>query len=341
MWKGLGGAVLGCAAALLWAPPGQAQTVEGAGSTFVSPLVSKWAKEYAKEKKGKIGYEAIGSGAGAKRLLDKKVDFACSDVPLTSKMLEAAKKDGNEIIHVPLALGAVVPVYNLPGLKGVRFTGPVLADVYLGKIKKWNDPALVKINPGVKLPDRAIAVVYRADNSGTSLVWTDYLGKVSKEAKEKIGVSGKPKWPVGSGEKGNLGVANAVGKSPGSIGYVELVYALARKLTYGPVQNREGTFVLANGKSIAAALMGVKKVPADLRFNLIDAPGKDAYPISATTWALVYAKQPKDKAKPLGDFLQWATHDGQVYCRDLAYVPLPKAIVGQIEKRLKLIVAGK
>jgi phosphate transport system substrate-binding protein len=326
-------------AVLLFAGTVRAQALEGAGSTFVSPLMNRWAKTYAKEKKVTIKYEGVGSGAGVKRFLEKKVDFACTDVPLTKKVLADAKKSGNEIIHVPLALGAVVPVYNLRGVEEVRFTGPVLADIYLGKITKWNDPALTNLNPTSKLPDLKITVVSRADSSGTSLIWTEYLGKVSKEARAKLGVSSRPKWPVGVGAKGNAGVGKEVGKTPGAIGYVELVYALGLKLGHGPVQNSSGTFVRASRKSVAAALMSLKTVPADLRFNLTNAPGKDAYPIAGATWAVVYAKQPKAKAKELTDFLSWVTHEGQQHCQPLHYVPLPKAIVGVIEKRLKSIGA--
>jgi phosphate transport system substrate-binding protein len=330
-------------AGLLLAGAARAQSLEGAGSTFIAPLMNKWAKTYEKEKKVPIKYQVVGSAVGAKRLLDKKVDFGCTDVPLTGKALEAAKKAGDEVLHVPLALGAVVPVYNLPGLEksSLRFTGPVLADIYLGKITKWNDPALKKVNPGVALPDRPIVVVYRADNSGTSLIWVDYLGKVSKEAKDKLGVSGKPKFPVGVGAKGNLAVANEVAKTPGALGYVELVYALAKKLPFGSVQNRQGAFITPGRKSTAAALAGLKKVPGDLRFSLTDSPGKDAYPICGTTWALVHVKQPKDKAQALVDFLTWAHREGQKYATELHYAPLPKPIVEQIEKRLKLITVAK
>ena len=242
--------------------------LEGAGSTFVYNVMSRWAHDYGQHPGGcKVSYRSWGSDAGIKAILDKKADFGCTDAPMTDEELATARAAGGEVVHVPLVLGAVVPVYNLPELnEQLRVTGPVLADIYLGKIKKWNDPALQKINPGVKLPDKEIVVVHRRDGSGTTDIWTDYLSKVSPEWQKGPGRGLEVKWPVGQTESGNAGVAEFVRKNPGSIGYVELSYAHREGLDLGLVQNREGEFVKARLQSItAAADSALTHIPDDLR----------------------------------------------------------------------------
>jgi phosphate transport system substrate-binding protein len=324
----------------------RAETVTGAGSTFIQPLMDRWTKAYEAEKKGTVRYEAVGSGRGVERLLKRAVDFACTEAPVSEKVLAKFKTSGKEVLHVPLVLGAVVPAYNLPGIKTrLKFSGPVLADVYLGKIKRWNDAALARLNPGVALPDREVVVVRRRDSSGTTFIWTSYLAKVSPQAKEKIGVSSLPNWTIGVALAGNDGVAGEVARTPGAIGYVEALYGALmeknKKFRVGSVQNRAGEFVVGSPKAVAAALAGLKKVPADLRLNLTDQSGKGAYPIVGVTWALVYVKQKdKEKAKALADFLTWAIHEGQKSAPELLYVALPKGLVPVVEKRIQLIGAG-
>jgi phosphate transport system substrate-binding protein len=290
-----------------------------------------------------VDYIAVGSGAGVRQLLEKATDFACSDAPLTDEQLAAAKKAGGEILHVPLVMGGVVPAYNLQGVdRPIRFTGKALADIYLGKINKWNDPELKEINPGLDLPDQDIAVVRRSDASGSTAIFTDFLAKVSPDWKAKVGSGLTVQWPTGTGVKGNDAVANLVNKIPGAIGYVELVYALQKKMKFGAVKNQEGRFVLASLEGVtAAAEAALKDVSDDLRFWLTNAPGKDSYPICGTTWAIVHARQPEDKAKDVASFLRWVTHDGQEYVTDLYYARLPKGLVERLDKKLAAIQPAK
>jgi phosphate transport system substrate-binding protein len=341
MRKLLLGVLAGCV--LLSGSAGRAESLSGSGSSLVAPLMSKWSKTYAKEKKDTVKYASTGSGAGVTAFAKKKVDFACSDVPVGARVLSKLELSAKDVVQVPLVLGGVVPVCNVPGLeKRPRFTGAVLADIYLGKIRKWNDPALVKLNPEARLPDRAIVVVYRSDSSGTSFLWTAYLGKVSKEAKTKIGVSSMPKWPVGVGARGNSGVVKEVAKTPGALGYSATVYGGVmekyKKLKVGMVRNKAGKYVVGSPAAIGAAAAGAGAIPASPALWLIDRPGEKAYPIVGVVWALASTK-PRDKAKALTAFLTWAVRDGQKGVDRLGYAPLPKAVVSAAEKRIRSIGA--
>ncbi len=300
------------------------ERVTGAGSTFVHPLMIRWLAEYRRATDEDIGYQSLGSTGGIIWMTERKADFGCTDAPMTDEQLAKAHKAGGEVIHVPLVLGAVVPVYHVPGLaQPLRFSGPLLADIYLGKVKRWNDPALGKLNPGAPLPDLEIIVVRRTDGSGTTFIWTDYLSKVSPQWKAKVGASQLPAWPVGVRHLGNEGVAEHVRKTPGSIGYVELAYVPQMDLTAGLVQNREGEFVKANVDSIrAAADAALVDIPADLRFALTDPPGKGSFPVCGATWAVLFVNQPAGRGQKCVDFLHWAVGDGQQYARELLYAPL-------------------
>jgi phosphate transport system substrate-binding protein len=305
-----------------------AQTqINGAGATFPNPIYSKWFSEYQKLKQVAINYQSIGSGGGIRQLTNQTVFFGASDGPMTNEQLQQAP---GKILHLPTVLGAVVPVYNIPNFKGeLKFSGPVLADIYLGKITKWNDPAIAKLNSGSSLPSADITVVRRSDGSGTTYIWVDYLSKVSPEFLKKVGVATSVNWPVGLGGKGNEGVAGLVQQTPGSIGYVELIYAIQNKISYGTVQNADGEFVRASLESVtAAAGAAVKNMPKDFRVSITNAPGKGVYPISSFTWILLY-ENPKDKAqsKVMVDFMKWALTDGQKFAGELGYAPLPAEVV--------------
>jgi phosphate transport system substrate-binding protein len=308
-------------------PAGSSQ-INGAGATFPYPIYSKWFSEYHKlHPNVEINYGSIGSGGGIRQLIERTVFFGASDQPMSDEMI--AKAPG-PILHFPTVLGAVVPVYNLEGVsEQVKFTGPILADIFLGKITKWNDPAVAKINPGLKLPSENITVVHRSDGSGTTFVWADYLSKISPEWKEKVGASSSLKWPVGVGGKGNEGVSGLVKQTPASIGYVELVYALQNKISYGAVQNAAGEFINPEVKSVTAAAAGaVPTMPKDFRVSITNAPGHGAYPISSFTWILLY-ESPDDKAKAstMNEFMKWALGDGQKLAAELGYAPLPETLV--------------
>lgn len=313
--------------------------VNGGGSSFVNPLMSRWAGEYDQKKAGRINYQSVGSGAGIQQMIVKTFDFGCTDAPLNEEQLQQARQNGGEVIHIPLAMGAVVAAYNLDEAKEpLRFTGPVLADIFLGKIKRWNDKALLDLNPGATLPDQEISVVRRSDGSGTTFIWVDYLSKVSPEWKEKVGVGTSVNWPTGVGQKGNEGVAGQVKRSPGSIGYIELTYAVQNGIKFGQIQNKEGTFVTPGLESVTAAAAGaLADIPDDLRYSLTNAPGKESYPVSGTVWAVLYANQPAANAKMLADFFRWATHDGQQHTAELHYARLPPGLVAKLEKKLELI----
>jgi phosphate transport system substrate-binding protein len=308
---------------------GDAMTVNGAGATFPYPIYSKWFSEYNKLHPAvQINYQSIGSGGGIRQLLAQTVFFGATDQPMTDEML--AKAPGT-ILHFPTVLGAVVPIYNLEGGGAqLKFTGPLLADIFLGKVTRWNDPAIAKINPGFK-GTGSITVVHRSDGSGTTFVWADYLGKVSAEWKEKVGVNSALNWPAGVGGKGNEGVAGLVRQTPGSLGYVELVYALQNKISYGAVQNRAGEFVNPDVTSVTAAAAGaLESMPKDFRVSITDAPGQGAYPVSSFTWILMF-EDPKDKAqaKVMVDFMKWALGDGQALAGELGYSRLPADLARQ------------
>jgi phosphate transport system substrate-binding protein len=322
------------------ATPAFAQKIQinGAGATFPYPIYSKWFSEYNKlHPEVEINYQSIGSGGGIRQLINQTVFFGATDGPMTDEQLQSASA---KILHFPTVLGADVPVYNIPGVDAeLKFTGKLLADVFLGKITKWNDPAIAAINPGVKLPGTDIVVVHRSDGSGTTYIWVDYLSKISPEWKKKVGIATSVNWPVGIGGKGNEGVAGLVKQTPGSIGYVELVYALQNKIDYGSVQNMAGEFVTATTASVsAAAAEAAKQMPKDFRVSITNAPGKGVYPISSFTWLLFY-ENPKDKqrAKIMVDFLKWALTDGQKFAPELGYAPLPAEVVGLEMEALKKI----
>jgi len=302
--------------------------INGAGATFPNPLYSKWFSEYAKEHPDvRINYQPIGSGGGIRQLVNRTVFFGATDGPMTDEQL---KSGPGPILHLPTVLGAVVPVYNLSGVStDLKFSGPVLADIFLGKITKWNDPAIAKENPGVKLPGDAITVAHRSDGSGTTYIWVDYLSKVSPAFKEKVGVATSVNWPTGVGGKGNEGVAGLVKQTPGTLGYVELIYALQNDIKFGSVKNHDGAYVKASLPSVtAAAASSVANMPADFRVSITDAPGAEAYPIASYTWLLLYEDSPqKDKARQMVAFMKWALHDGQKYAGDLGYAPLPEKVV--------------
>jgi phosphate transport system substrate-binding protein len=306
----------------------QTATINGAGATFPYPIYSKWFSEYNKlHADVQINYQSIGSGGGIRQLTAQTVFFGATDGPMTTEQLQAAP---GRVLHFPTVLGAVVPVYNLPEVTtSLNFSGPALADIFLGKITKWNDPALAKDNPGVALPATDINVVHRADGSGTSYIFCDYLAKVSAEWKAKAGVATMVNWPVGIGGKGNEGVAGMVRQTPGSIGYVELIYALQNKIAYGAVKSMDGEFVQATIDSVsAAAAAAAAQMPPDFRVSITNAPGKGVYPISSFTWILLY-ESPKDKAmsRVMVEFMKWALTDGQQFAGDLGYAPLPKGVV--------------
>jgi phosphate transport system substrate-binding protein len=313
-----------------------ATRLNGGGSTFVYPMMSKWASEYDKAKGVKVNYQSIGSGGGIQQMTAKTFDFGCSDAPMNAEQLEKAKQTSGEALHIPLVMGAVVPAYNLAGVsEPVQFTGPVLADIFLGKIKRWNDAALKKLNPNATLPDQEIAVVHRSDGSGTTYIWVDYLAKVSPEWKQKVGVGASVNWPTGVGQKGNEGVAGQVKRSAGSIGYIELIYAQQNNIAFGDVVNREGAPVRASLETVTAAAAGaLSDIPEDLRYSITNAPGKDSYPISGTVWAVIYKQQPGGKGQRVVDFLRWCTHDGQQYAEELHYARLPTGLVERVEKKL-------
>jgi phosphate transport system substrate-binding protein len=307
------------------------------GSTFVNPMMGKWAKTYNETKGVKVDYSATGSGNGIQQMVEKTIDFGCTDAPLNEEQIAKAKDKGGAVVHLPLVMGGLVPAYNLESVKEpLKFTGPVLADIYLGKIKRWNDPALKALNPGVDLPDQDIAVVYRSDGSGSTYIWTDYLSKVSPECASTIKKGTSVNWPAGIGQKGTEGVAGHVGRTPGAIGYIELLYALNQKIKYGSVQNKEGEFVLASLESVTEAAKNAQsEIPDDLRYSLTNVGGKTSYPISGTVWGVLYEDQTGNpKGKDLVDFLKWVVHDGQDLTKDLHYARLPPELVERVDRKL-------
>src|SRR5262245_7265795 len=317
---------------------GAEMLLNGAGATFPYPLYSKWFDEYTKvDPTVRFNYQSIGSGGGIKQLSEETVDFGASDAPLTDEQLKAAK--GGEILHFPTVLGAVVLTYNLPEIeKGLKLTPEVIADIFLGKITKWNDPQLTSLNPGMKLPDQAITVMHRSDGSGTTAIFTDYLSKVSQEWSQKVVHNTSVNWPTGLGGKGNEGVAGLVKQTPGAIGYVELIYTLQNNLPYAVVKNAAGNFIEPTIDSVSAAAGAVKDMPKDFRVSITNSPGPQAYPISGFTWLLVYEKQPdKDKGQKLVDFLWWMMHEGQKDAPTLHYATLPKEVVTMEEDTLQQV----
>src|ERR1035437_10659591 len=316
--------------------------INGAGATFPYPMYSKWFDEYHKmHPEIEINYQSIGSGGGIKQATEHTVDFGATDGPMNDDQLKEFKdKRGVGVLHFPTVLGADVPTYNIAGItQELKFTPEALAGIFLGKITKWNDPEITKANPGVNLPGNAIVVAHRADGSGTTYIWTDYLSKVSPEWKDKAGKGTSVNWPVGLGGKGNEGVSGLVKQTPNSIGYVELIYAIQTKLAYGVAKTSSGNFIKADLASLTAAADGAAaQMPDDFRVSITDAPGKNAYPISSFTWLLIPAKiADAQKRKVLTDFLHWMMADGQKFTEALSYAPLPKAVVVKETKAVALI----
>jgi phosphate transport system substrate-binding protein len=335
----LGASSLGCGcSANVPNKEGGADRLNGGGSSFVAPMMKKWAGEYHKAHHVEIDYTSSGSGDGVSKMVEQKNDFGCTDAPMNDEQLKQAAAKGGDVMHIPLVMGGVVPIYNLPGVdKPLQFTGPLLAKIFLGKIKNWNDEEIAKLNKGVKLPDDLpITVAHRSDASGTSYIFTDYLSKVSPEWKEKVGPSTEPRWPVGAGAPKNPGVAGLVKDTKGAIGYVELLYALQEKdIRFGDVENKDGKFVRASPETVTAAATGLTNIPDNLVIDLNNAPGADTYPISGTVYMVFYVKQPKDKAKALKEFIHWITHEGQDMAKELHYARLPQALVERIDKKLE------
>jgi phosphate transport system substrate-binding protein len=313
-------------------------TLNGAGATFPYPMYSKWFSKYHDAHPDiQFNYQSIGSGGGIRQVLAGTVDFGASDGPMTDEQLAQAK---TKILHVPTVLGAVIPAYNVSGVSGeIKFTPDVLAGIFLGKITNWNDKGIASANPGVNFPkDEPIVVIHRSDGSGTTFIFTDYLSKVSSDWQSQAGKGTSVKWPVGLGGKGNEGVAGMIRQMQGSIGYIELIYAVQNKITYGTVRNASGAFVKASLDSVTAAAASVKSMPADFRVSITNAPGKDAYPISSFTWLLIPA-QSKDaaKGKIIADFLNWMVDDGQKMTADLTYAPLPASVVTKVKDEIKQV----
>ncbi len=311
----------------------QAQKLTAAGATFPYPIYSKWFNEYSKAHPGvEVNYASIGSGGGIAQVTKGLVDFGASDMPMTDEMLSSSPV---KLIHLPTVLGAVVPVYNVPGVKDLRFSPDVLADVYLGKITNWNDGRIAKDNPEAKLPDQKIIVVHRSDGSGTSFIWTDFLSKVSKDWAGGPGKGTSPSWPVGVGGKGNEGVAGLVRQLPGAIGYVELIYALQNHMTYGAVKNAAGNWITASIESVTDAAGSVKQMPADYRVSITNAPGANAYPISSFTYLLIPVKGSSQANRAvMKDLFSWILKSGESQASSLSYAPLPDTLV---EKELKTV----
>jgi phosphate transport system substrate-binding protein len=315
----------------------QAQKLTGAGATFPYPIYSKWFSEYSAAHPGvQVNYQPIGSGGGIRQVTSGLVDFGASDMPMDDAALAASKI---KLIHIPTVMGAVVPIFNVPGVNDLRFSGSTLADIYLGKIQSWDDAAIAKDNPGVKLPSQKIIVVHRSDGSGTSFIWADFLSKVNKEWENGPGKSTSPGWPTGVGGKGNEGVAGLVRQLPGAIGYVELIYALQNKISYGAVKNEAGNYVKGSIEGVTEAAATVKNMPADYRISITNAPGANAYPISSFTYLLIPAT-PVNPANQntIKDMLSWIVKSGESEASHLSYAPLPSSLQ---QKVLKTIYAMK
>jgi phosphate transport system substrate-binding protein len=311
--------------------------VNGAGATFPYPIYSKWTAEYNRlHPNVRINYQSQGSGAGIRQLINRTVFFGASDQPMRDEQLKSAP---GAVLHLPTVLGSVVPIFNLPGITELQFTGPVLADIAMGKITRWNDPALVKLNTGVTLPDMPLTFVHRSDGSGTTFVWVDYLAKVSPEFKEKVGVDSSVNWPAGVGAKGNEGVAGLVRQTPGALGYTEPAYANQTNIPFGSVQNAAGRFIKSSPDGVTAAAAGAAAdMPADFRVSITNAPGENSYPIASFTWMLFYEDPAeKDQARVMVEFMRWALTDGQKFATELGYSPLPENVVQMELKALERI----
>jgi len=332
-------ALSGMLMGILSSGPTQAGQINGAGATFPYPLYSKWFAEFRKkDAAAQINYQSMGSGGGIRQLLAKTVDFAASDAPMTDEQLAQAKQT---VLHFPTVLGAVVLTYQVPGLQGeLKLSAEAVAGVFLGKITKWNDPLLSALNPGVKLPDLAILVVHRSDGSGTTSIFADWLSKANAEWKSRVGVGTALKWPVGLGGKGNEGVTSLVKQTPGSIGYVEWIYAKSNGLPVAAIQNKAGKMISPSVASMgAAADSELKRLPEDFRLSITDATGKSAYPITGFTYLLVPSVLPADKKTTIVAFLKWALTEGQSMAEPLGYAPLPKSVATRVLKKVNEIQA--
>lgn len=318
------------------------KNLTGAGSTFDNPLFQKMFSVYPSVKcGGNVNYQSVGSGAGINDLLQQIVDFGATDAPMSDAQL--AKSPNGPILHIPVTLGATAIVYNLPGIDSgkIQLTGPIIANMYLGKITSWNDPAIKQINPNVTLPNKNITIVHRSDGSGTTGIFTHYLSAVSPDWQSKVGAATTVNWPTGVGGKGSAGVAAAVKATVGSIGYVELAYATSNNIPFALVQNKNGKYVAPSLDGAKADAANVTTIPADLRFYIVDAPGDTSYPISGFSWIVVYQNQSNaDKGQALVNLLWWMTHDGQQYSTALTYVPLPAPIVTKGEAQIKAMKCG-
>ncbi len=325
--------ILGLAISLGVSASASAQMlINGAGATFPYPIYSKWFDEYAKvDPSVRFNYQSIGSGGGQKQIMAQTVDFGASDGPMSDDNLSKAP---GKILHIPTVAGAVVVTYNLEGNPALKLDADTIAGIFLGTIKKWNDPKIAATNAGTKLPDQDIVVVHRSDGSGTTFIFTDYLSKVSSEWKSKAGTNTSVSWPTGIGGKGNEGVSGQVKQTPGAIGYVELIYAIQNKMPYADIKNSAGEFVKPTLDSVTAAL-ATANIPDDFRFSMTNAPGKDAYPIAGATWLLVYQQQ-KDatKGKKLVEYLKWALTKGEAMAKDLDYASLPESVQQRVLKRI-------
>jgi phosphate transport system substrate-binding protein len=317
-------------------PAASGAALTGAGATFPNPIYTKWFDTYYKQTGVRINYQSIGSGGGIRQFLEGTVDFGATDGPMTDEQIAAVK--GN-VLHVPTVLGAVVATYNLPatGDNVLRFDGPTLAAIFLGRITRWRDRRITMLNPGVSLPDQDIIVVHRSDGSGTTFIFTDFLSKVSSDWKGRVGSATSVQWPIGLGGKGNEGVTQQVKQTEGAIGYVELIYAISNRLPYALIKNPEGSFIQPSLKTVSAAAAGIPLPPdTDFRVSITNAPGKESYPISSFTWLLVHQQQPdSSKARLLGDFLEWMLQpEAQRMAADLHYAPLPVPLIELVQKRL-------
>jgi phosphate ABC transporter phosphate-binding protein len=313
------------------------------GSTFIYPLMSKWAGVYENEKGVQINYQSIGSGGGIQKMIAKEFDFGCSDAPLNEEQMQKAQKSGGPVVHVPLTMGAVAIIYNLEGIdQPLQLSGPVIADIYMRRITIWSDPRIVALNPKLegKLPNKNIVVVHRSDGSGTTHIFADYLAKVSPEWKQEVGVSTSLGWKADTiGAKGNEGVGGQVRLNGGAIGYVELAYAIKDKIQYAALQNQASKYVLPTPEGVTAAARVALiegQIPDDLRYSLTNVPGEESYPIAGTAWAVLYTNPSSERGKAIVDFLRWAgrADGGQKYSADLHYAPLPEELVARIEKVL-------
>jgi phosphate transport system substrate-binding protein len=316
------------------------QELIGAGATFPYPLYSKMFDVYSKEFGVKVNYQAIGSGGGIRQLINKTVDFGGSDAVMSEEDLKAAQAP---VLHIPTVAGAVVVTYNLSGNPAVKLTPDIVADIFLGKIKKWSDPRILAVNTGVKLPDMAVTVVHRSDGSGTTNIFSDYLSKVSPEWKEKVGTGTSLNWPVGLGGKGNPGVAGLVQQTPGSVGYVELIYALQNKMAFADLKNKKGNWIKPSIASTSKAANIT--LPDNMMVSLTDSDAADGYPVAGFTWILLYKEQkygdkPEDKANEVVKLVWWMTHQGQKYAEPMEYAPLSKAASDKAEKLIKSVTYG-